>query len=325
MKKITTTFDFAQYPRDLQGYGGNPPDAKFPNGAKIAVQFVLNIEEGAENAVIHGDAQSERFLSDILGTESFNNRHQSIESAFEYGSRAGVWRVLDTFKAFNLPITTFVCASAAEKTPHIIERIVNDGHEIASHGLRWITHQQMHRENEREHIQRATDIFKQLLGQQPLGWYTGRDSPNTRELVVEQGGYCYDSDSYADDLPYWLNVRVQDGERIVRRPHLVIPYSLETNDMRFSSSPGYTNAEPFFHYLKDSFDTLYEEGGSKPKMLSIGLHCRIIGRPGRIGALKRFLQYITDKPDVWICRRDAIAKHWYDTHPATADNTANWL
>ena len=320
-QKITSDFDHSAYPRDLKGYADTPPKANWPGGARIAVQFVLNIEEGAENSIIHGDSESERFLSDILGTPSFNNRHQSIESAFEYGSRVGVWRVLDVFKEYGLPITTFTCAAAAEKTPHIIE--------LASHGLRWITYQYIYREIEREHVRRATEIFERMLGKQPIGWYTGRDSPNTRELVVEQGGYSYDSDSYADELPYWLNVKCEDGDKILRKPHLVIPYTLETNDMRFSSSPGFTNAEPFYQYLKDSFDTLYEEGDKNgkntPKMLTIGLHCRIIGRAGRIVALKKFLQYITNKPDVWVCRRDEIAKHWYDNHPATKDNTADWM
>ncbi|WP_264480592.1 allantoinase PuuE [Psychrobacter sp. I-STPA6b] len=327
--QVNDIFDHARYPRDMKGYAGNPPKANWKGGAKIAVQFVLNIEEGAENSVIHGDGQSERFLSDILGTPEFNNRHQSIESAFEYGSRVGVWRILDVFKEYGLPLTTFTCAAAAEKSPHIIERVLEDGHEIASHGLRWITYQYMYRETERQHIEQATQIFKDMLGWQPVGWYTGRDSPNTRELVVEQGGYTYDSDSYADELPYWVNVKTtqktSEGELIVRKPHLVIPYSLETNDMRFASSPGYTNAEPFYQYLKDSFDTLYEEGEHTPKMLSIGLHCRMIGRAGRIIALKKFLQYITSKPDVWVCRRDEIAKHWYENHPATADNTVDWL
>ena len=329
-KHLKMAFDQENYPRDLKGYGSNPPDPKWPGGAKIAVQFVLNIEEGAENNVIHGDAQSEKFLSDILGTPAFDNRHQSIESAFEYGSRVGVWRVLDAFKEYDYPITTFVCAAAAMRTPHIIERVLEDGHEIASHGLRWITYQNMYRETEREHVRQATEIFEKMLGYQPTGWYTGRDSPNTRELVVEQGGYSYDSDSYADELPYWLNVKVQQGNDIIRKPHLVIPYSLETNDMRFSSSPGYTHAEPFFQYLKDSFDTLYAEaemnnGSQVPKMLSIGLHCRMIGRAGRIVALKKFLKYISEKPDVWVCRRDDIAKHWYENHPVTTDNIANWL
>ena len=329
LKHVTSNFDADSYPRDLKGYAGNPPQAKWPGGAKIAVQFVLNIEEGAENSVIHGDGQSEKFLSDVLGTPEFTNRHQSIESAFEYGSRVGVWRVLDTFKEYNYPITTFTCAAAAERTPHIIDRVLEDGHEIASHGLRWITYQYMYRESEREHIRRATEIFEQMVGKQPLGWYTGRDSPNTRELVVEQGGYIYDSDSYADELPYWVAVKTEqadkDGVQIIRKPHLVIPYTLETNDMRFSSSPEFTNAEPFFQYLKDSFDTLYEEGATAPKMLTIGLHCRIIGRAGRITALKKFLNYISEKPDVWVCRRDEIAKHWYETHPATPSNTVNWL
>ena len=329
-KHIRIDFNLDSYPRDLKGYGSNPPDPKWPGGAKIAVQFVLNIEEGAENNVIHGDTQSEKFLSDILGTPAFDNRHQSVESAFEYGSRVGVWRVLDAFKEYNYPITTFVCAAAALRTPHIIEQVLEDGHEIASHGLRWITYQDMYRETERKHIQQATDIFKNMLGFQPMGWYTGRDSINTRELVVEQGGYTYDCDSYADELPYWLNVKTQQDGNIIRKPQLVIPYSLETNDMRFATSPGYTNAEPFFQYLKDSFDTLYaegqiNEGAQVPKILSIGLHSRMIGRAGRIVALKNFLKYISDKKDVWVCRRDDIAKHWYENHPATENNTSDWL
>lgn len=313
MKNSQNTSD---YPRDLVGYAGNPPHANWPNKARIAVQFVLNIEEGAENSIVHGDAQSERFLSDILGADAYPNRHLSIESAFEYGSRVGVWRVLDTFKQHNLPITTFVCASAAQRAPHIIERILKDDHEIASHGLRWINHQMMDEAEEKEQIQKATEIFIKQMGQQPLGWYTGRDSPNTRNLVCAQGGYLYDSDSYADELPYWLSVN--------EKPHLVIPYSLETNDMRFCSSPGYTNAEPFYQYLKDSFDALYAEGNDKPKMLSVGLHCRVIGRAGRIGALKRFIEYIQSHDDVWVCKRSDIAKHWYENHPATSDNTFVW-
>ena len=320
-----TTHYTTHYPRDLKGYADRPPHAQWKNNAKIAVQFVLNIEEGAENNVLHGDSSSERFLSDILGADAYVNRHQSMESAFEYGSRVGVWRIFDVFKAHDLKLTTFTCAAAAERTPHILARILQEGHEVACHGLRWINHQTMYRATEAEHIQRATAILTNMIGTQPLGWYTGRDSPNTRELVVSQGGYLYDSDSYADELPYWLNVKVQTGNSIIRKPHLVIPYSLETNDMRFASSPGYTHAEPFFLYLKDSFDTLYEEGQHTPKMLSIGLHCRIMGRAGRIGALKKFLDYITQKPDVWICRRDEIAKHWYTHHPATQDNTFDWL
>lgn len=302
--------------RDLTGYGANPPHAAWPNNAKIAVQFVLNVEEGAENNIIYGDASSEQFLSDILGVNAYSNRHLSIESAFEYGSRVGVWRVLDVFKQYKLPITAFVCAAAAKRTPHIIERIIEDEHEIASHGLRWISYQSLPPDLEREHIAEATEIFKSLIGNQPLGWYTGRDSPHTRSLVCQQGGYVYDSDSYADELPYWLKVN--------EKPHLVIPYSLETNDMRFCSSPGYTNAEPFFHYLKDSFDTLYSEGEHSPKMLSIGLHSRVIGRPGRIGALKRFIEYLLQHDRVWICRRDAIARHWQQQHPASDANMFTW-
>lgn len=315
MGAMTTKVNNMQ--RDLIGYADNPPHACWPNNAKIAVQFVLNIEEGAENSVIYGDKKSERFLSDILGVDEFSNRHLSIESAFEYGSRVGVWRVLEVFKKYNLPITTFCCAAAVAQNPYILERVLEDGHEVASHGLRWINYQTIPEALEREHIEQATDIFCRLMGVQPLGWYTGRDSPQTRRLVVNQGNYIYDSDSYADELPYWL--------KVAGKPHLVIPYSLETNDMRFCSSPGYTNAEPFFHYLKDSFDTLYEEGSTLPKMLSVGLHSRVIGRAGRIGALKRFIEYILEHEDVWVCRRSDIAKHWYKKHPPTEDNLFEWV
>ncbi|MEC7118734.1 MAG: allantoinase PuuE [Pseudomonadota bacterium] len=296
------------YPRDLRGYAGQPPHPQWPNRARIAVQFVLNIEEGAENSVLHGDPTSEVFLSDILGAQAFPNRHLSIESAFEYGSRAGVWRVLQVFRERGLPLTAFACAMALQRTPEIAEQLLRDGHEIANHGLRWISYQMVDESVERAHIQQATEILTQLMGEPPLGWYTGRDSPNTRRLLVEQGGYLYDADSYADDLPYWNYEHQQ--------PHLVIPYALDTNDMRFTSSPGFAHSEPFFQYLKDAFDCLYQEGETQPKMLSIGLHSRIIGRPARIVALTRFLDYIMTHDRVWICRRVDIARHWQASFPA---------
>lgn len=293
--------------RDFTGYGLQRPQPHWPGQARIALQFVLNIEEGAESHVAYGDPASEVFLSDILGAQPYAARHRSIESAFEYGSRVGVWRILSHFRSRQLPLTAFATALALDANPAVAECLLKDGHEIASHGLRWIHHQTMPEAVEREHIAAATAWFRQHLGFQPQGWYTGRDSPQTRRLVVAQGGYLYDSDSYADELPYWVMVSGQ--------PHLVLPYSLDCNDMRFVSSPGFTDPDGFYHYLKASFDCLYEEGASHPAMLSIGLHSRIIGRPGRISSLTRFLDYVLQKPDVWIARREDIARHWQQQHP----------
>jgi len=296
------------YPRNLIGYGGNPPDPKWPNGARIAVQFVLNYEEGGENSILHGDAASEVFLSEIVGAVPLPGvRHISMESIYEYGSRAGVWRILKLFEKFNLPLTIFGVAMALERHPDVARAFVEAGHEICSHGYRWIDYQYVPEAVEREHMQKAIAIIENLTGARPLGWYTGRTSPNTRRLVAEEGGFLYDADAYDDDLPYWIE---EAG-----RSQLIIPYTLDVNDMRFASFQGFNCGDQYFTYLKDSFDTLYEEGATSPKMMSVGMHCRLVGRPGRIAALKRFLEYATGHEDVWFCRRIDIARHWYAEHP----------
>ncbi len=291
------------YPRDLVGYGNNVPAIAWPNNAKIAVQFVLNYEEGGENCVLHGDTHSETFLSEIIGARAYEARHMSMESLYEYGSRAGFWRLHRLFQQYQIPVTVYAVAMAMQRNPGAVDAMLEADWEIASHGYRWIDHQFMPEELEREHIEKAIDIHTAMTGHRPLGWYTGRDSPNTRRLVLEQGGFLYDSDSYADDLPYWVSG--------LDAPHLVIPYTLDTNDMRFASPQGFHNGEQFYQYLKDAFDTLYEEGASQPKMLNIGLHCRIIGRPGRFQGLKRFIEYVQTHSDVWIAKREDIARHWH--------------
>ena len=297
-----------EYPRDLIGYGANPPHPQWPNGARLALQIVLNYEEGAENSVLHGDAASETFLSEIIGAEAYSGvRHKSMESLYEYGSRAGLWRLLRIFRERDIRVTVFGVAMALQRNPEAVRAMLEDGHEIASHGWRWINYQFVDEEIERSHIKLAVDAITGLTGSPPLGWYTGRDSPNTRRLVVEHGGFLYDADSYADDLPYW--------ETIGGKPHLVVPYSLDANDMRFATNQGFNTGEQFFTYLRDAFDLLYREGEAAPKMMSVGLHCRIIGRPGRAAALERFLDYVLQHDGVWICRRVEIARHWYDTHP----------
>ena len=304
-----------RYPRDLVGYGRNPPHARWPGGARIAVQFVLNYEEGGENTVLDGDAGSEVFLSEIIGAQSFAMRHMSMESLYEYGSRAGLWRVLRAFERRRLPLTVFAVATAIRRHPEAAAAFRELGHEIASHGLRWISYQQMDEATERRHLQEAVAILTDLFGAAPLGWYTGRDSPQTRRLVVEHGGFLYDADSYADDLPYWTDVTTGAGTV----PHLVVPYTLDTNDMRFATAQGFNSGTQFFDYLRAAFDTLYREGDpaglDRPKMLSVGLHCRIVGRPGRLAALEQFLDHVTGHPDVWICRRIDIARHWREVHP----------
>jgi allantoinase len=303
------------YPRDLVGYGRTPPHPRWPNRARIAVQFVLNHEEGGENNVLHGDAASETFLSEIIGAQAFAMRHLSMESIYEYGSRAGLWRVLRAFERRRLPLTVFAVAMALQRHPEAAAAFSELGHEIACHGLRWISYQQVDEATERAHLEQAVAILRQLTGAAPLGWYTGRDSPNTRRLVVEHGGFIYDADSYADDLPYWTQIAL-GGKQV---PHLVVPYTLDTNDMRFATAQGFNSGTQFFDYLKDAFDTLYREGDpaglDAPKMLSIGLHSRIVGRPGRIAALERFLDYLQAQDHVWICRRIDIARHWMATHP----------
>ncbi len=303
------------YPRDLAGYGRTPPHARWPGGARIAVQFVLNYEEGGENCVLHGDPASETFLSEIVAAQPFPARHMCMESLYEYGSRAGVWRVLRLFRERKLPLTVFGVGMALARHPDVVEAFLEDGHEVASHGWRWISYQQIDEYIEREHLALAVDTIRRLTGRPPDGWYTGRDSPNTRRLVVEHGGFTYSADGYADDLPYYVPVRTRLGVA----PLLVVPYTLDANDMRFATPQGFNSGDQFFTYLKDAFDCLYEEGDPNgldaPKMMSIGLHCRIVGHPGRAGALARFLDYVRDHADVWITRRIDIARHWLATYP----------
>ena len=299
----------ATYPRDLVGYGATPPDPKWPGRARIALQFVLNYEEGGENSVLHGDAASETFLSEIVGAQAFvGQRHMSMESLYEYGSRVGVWRMLKLFRRYNIPLTIFAVAMAMERNPAVVEAFMQAGHEIANHGLRWINYQDVPLKIEREHMQRAIEIQKRLTGARPFGWYTGRTSPNTRRLVVEDGGFEYDADDYSDDLP-WYDTR--HG-----KPQLVVPYTLDANDMRFLAVQGFNSGEQFYAYLKDSFDALYAEGRDTPRMMSVGLHCRIAGKPGRIFALERFLRYVSKKRGVWFARRIDIARHWAKRYPA---------
>jgi allantoinase len=310
------------YPRDLRGYGRVPPHARWPNGARIAVQFVLNYEEGGESSVLEGDPGSEVFLSEIVNAQAFPLRHMSMESIYEYGARAGIWRVLRTFASRHLPLTVFAVATALQRNPEAAAAFTELGHEIACHGLRWISYQLIDEATERVHMAQAIAILRDTFGLIPSGWYTGRDSPNTRRLLVEQGGFLYDSDSYADDLPYWTEVTLGTGPERRLAHHLVIPYALDTNDMRFATVQGFNSGTQFFDYLRAAFDSLYREGDPEgldaPKMLSVGLHCRLIGRPGRITALERFLDYVLQHPQVWICRRVEIARHWIATHPSPA-------
>jgi len=296
------------YPRDILGYGQNPPHPQWPNNSRIAVQFVINYEEGAENCILHGDPASETFLSEIIGAPPFTDaRHMSMESIYEYGSRAGFWRLHRLFTSKNIPVTIFGVAMALERNPEAVEAMLKAGWEIASHGYRWIDYKNIPEDIEREHMAKAIDIHTRVTGSRPLGWYTGRTSSNTQRLVQEAGGFLYDADSYADDLPYWVETPAGD-------PHLVVPYTLDTNDMRFASPQGFNSGEQFFAYLRDAFDVLYAEGESSPKMLSIGLHCRLIGRPGRIASLEKFIDYVNNHADVWLCRRIDIAHHWYKHH-----------
>jgi putative urate catabolism protein len=313
----------ATYPRDLVGYGCVPPHAQWPGQARIAVQFVLNYEEGAENCVLDGDAGSETALSEIVGAQSFSARHMSMESLYEYGSRAGLWRLLRMFEERKLPLTIFAVSRALQRNPEAVAAFRQLGHEIACHGLRWISYQNIDEATERRHIAEAVGIIKDLTGSAPLGWYTGRDSPNTRRLVAEHGGFSYNADSYADDLPYWEMVPGAVPGTAAGTPQLIVPYTLDTNDMRFATPQGFNSGTQFFDYLKDAFDVLYREGDplgmNRPKMLSIGLHCRLAGRPARAAALARFLDHIQQRYDkVWITRRIDIATHWRATHPFEA-------
>ncbi|GGY82021.1 allantoinase PuuE [Pseudoduganella plicata] len=308
------------YPRDLVGYGRTPPHANWPNRARVALQFVLNYEEGAENSVLHGDPASETFLSEIVGAAAFPARHMSMESLYEYGSRAGLWRLLRMFEERRLPLTVFGVSMALQRNPEAVAAFRELGHEIACHGLRWISYQNVDEATERAHMKEAVDTIRDLTGSAPLGWYTGRDSPNTRRLVVEHGGFRYDADYYGDDLPFWQRVEHTgaDGQPAVT-PQLIVPYTLDTNDMRFAAMQGFNSGTQFFDYLKDAFDVLYAEGDphgmNRPKMLSIGLHCRLVGRPARAAALARFLDYVQGHADVWIARRIDIAEHWHTHHP----------
>ena len=296
------------YPRDLTGYGRTPPHANWPGGARIAVQFVLNYEEGGENCILHGDAASEAFLSEIMGAQPWpGQRHMNMESIFEYGARAGFWRIWRLFTALNVPLTVFGVATALMRGPEQVAAMKEADWEIASHGLKWIEYKDFSRDEERAHLDEAIRIHAEVTGDRPLGWYTGRCSAHTLDLVMEDGGFLYSSDSYADDLPYWV-----EGPK---GPHLIIPYSLDANDMRFATAQGFNAGEQFFSYLKDSFDVLYAEGADRPRLMSVGLHCRLAGRPGRAAALDRFLDYVLKHDKVWLPRRIDIAGHWRTAHP----------
>ena len=291
-----------KYPRDMVGYGKKLPKVVWPNKAKLALQIVLNYEEGSEKSVLHGDSHSETFLSEIIGAQPIKGRHINMESLYEYGSRRGFWRIHDLFQEKKIPLTIFGVAMALDRNKDVCEEIKKSDYEVACHGWRWIDYQNISKTTEKKHMQLAIKTIKRIFGKRPSGWYTGRCSPNTNNLIMEDGGFLYHSDSYCDDLPYW--------ERNGKKKQLVIPYTLDNNDMRFSTNQGFNSGEQFYTYLKDSFDTLYDEGNYAPKMMSVGLHCRLIGRPGRIQSLKKFIDYVLKHDDVWICKRIDIAKHW---------------
>lgn len=298
----------SKYPRDMIGYGRNPPHPKWPGGANVAVQFVINYEEGGENNILHGDAGSEAFLSEIVGAASWpGQRHMNMESIYEYGSRAGFWRLWRMFTERQMPVTVYGVAMAMERNPEAVAGMKEAGWEIASHGLRWIEYRDFSRDEEAEHMREAIRIHTEVTGERPLGWYTGRSSIHSVDLAIEEGGFLYTSDAYADDLPYW--VEGPNG------PHLIIPYTLDANDMRFATPQGFNSGDQFFAYLKDSFDVLYQEGeAGAPKMMSVGLHCRLVGRPGRAAALARFLDYVASHDKAWVPRRIDIARHWHEHH-----------
>lgn len=296
-----------EYPRDMVGYGRNTPDPKWLNQARVAVQFVINYEEGGENSILHGDVASEAFLSEIVGAVPLSGvRNMNMESIYEYGSRAGFWRLHRIFTQRNIPVTVYGVAMALQRNPEAVAAMLEAEWEIASHGYRWIDYQYFGEEAEREHLKLAIAIHTQVTGSRPLGCYIGRVSPYSRKLIVEEGGFLYDSDSYADDLPYW---NYDYG-----KPHLIIPYTLDNNDMRFATNQGFNSGDQFFAYLRDAFDVLYAEGETAPKMMSIGLHCRLVGRPGRAAALARFLDYVQQHEQAWLCRRIDIAHHWHEHH-----------
>ncbi len=310
---MTKETDFSNYPRDLIGYGPANLQANWPDGARIAVQFVINYEEGGENCILHGDAASEAFLSEISNADMREDvRHMSMESLYEYGSRVGVWRLFDLFKQNEIPVTVFAIAMALQRNPAVAEAGLKNGFEFCSHGLRWIDYQYVPKEIEKEHLEQAIEIHQQVTGERPLGWYTGRTSPNSRQLIADEGGFLYDADDYSDELPFWSNM--------IDTPHLVVPYTLDANDMRFMAVAGFGGGDQFYTYLKDSFDTLYDEGATAPKMMSVGLHCRVVGRPGRFQAVKRFVEYARSHSKVWFARRIDIARHWREIHPYVADS-----
>ncbi len=310
-----------RYPRDLRGYGRRAPDPAWPGRARVALQFVLNYEEGGENSVLHGDAGSEQFLSEMFNPAAYPARHLSMESTYEYGSRVGVWRLLREFERRGLPFTVFGVGMALERCPEVTAAFVELGHEIACHGWRWIHYQNVPEDVEREHLRLAMQTIERMTGARPVGWYTGRDSPNTRRLVADHGGFEYDSDHYGDDLPFWLQVRRSDG---ALAPHLVVPYTLDCNDMRFALPQGFSHGDEFFAYLRDAFDVHYAEGDERPTMMSIGMHCRLLGRPGRLRALQRFLDHVQSHDRVWIARRIDIARHWRRVHPFDAASAFVW-
>ena len=296
------------YPRDMRGYGQRPPQAGWPDGARIAVQFVINYEEGGENCVLHGDAESESFLSEIIGAAPIEGqRHMNMESIYEYGSRAGFWRLHRMFTERDLPVTVFAVAMALERNPEAVAAMHSSSWEIASHGYRWVDYQFVDEATEREHFRKAMEIHERETGERPAGWYLGRCSPNSHRIASEEGDFVYNSDTYCDDLPYW--------DRSFSTPQLMVPYTLDANDMRFATPQGFNSGQQFLDYLKDSFDVLHAEGG---RMMSIGLHCRLAGRPGRAAALGRFLDYVTAHDDVWVATRLDIAKHWRAKHPPEA-------
>ncbi|WP_370245986.1 allantoinase PuuE [Marisediminitalea sp.] len=297
----------SEYPRDLVGYGANPPHPKWPGNARIAVQFVLNYEEGGENCVLHGDSHSEIFLSEIIGAQPYPDRHLSMESIYEYGSRAGFWRLHKLFTEANIPVTVFAVTMALQRHPEALKAMLDANWEIASHAMRWIHYQSMPIEEERAQMEASIAIHESLTGKKPAGWYTGRTSPNTLALLAERDDILYCADSYADDLPYY--------DKHYSKPLLMVPYTLDTNDMRFGTPQGFNSGDQFYTYLKDAFDVLYEEGASQPKMLSIGLHNRIVGRPARFAALKRFVEYVQGHDNVWLCTREEIARHWQTYYP----------
>ena len=303
-KKIIQSL--SNYPRNMTGYGKDSLHPNWPNKARVAVQFVLNYEEGGENSILHGDNASETFLSEIIGAKAYEGaRHMSMESLYEYGSRAGVWRILRLFEEFDIPITIFAVGLAIARNRELADYLAENDYDFCANGFRWIEYQFVEEKVERRHLKDCVTILKEFLGKRPEGWYTGRNSPNTRKLVIEEGGFLYDSDAYDDDLPYWASEFDTD------KKHLIIPYTLDANDMRFASPQGFNSGDQFFNYLKDSFDALYIEGEASPKMMSVGMHARILGRPGRIMAMRKFLEYVSTFNDVWFCSRREIADHWY--------------